>query len=158
MTKKLIVLCVILAGASSLVGQTAPPKALTIRDQVYKALGGKVIRAEISPAFPENSLVQRIDLTVDRNGVTSRAYIEYFIDEKLNILQRKLYGSDNRVLWSATAPTMTEQERIEGWGKCIDECRRVYNRQTRRSRARYALCALACDQIFDPNWFGDPIR
>jgi hypothetical protein len=158
MTKKSIVLCLLIASVFLFVSQTLPKKALSIKVQVNQALGGKVIRVEPNNSLPEDSLVQRVTLVVDKNGVQSRAYMEYTIDENLNILQRRLFGSNNSVLWSAAAVAMSPEERANRWGDCIEECKRDARRLPRRNRARiYAMCASACDLFYDPA-YGPPLE
>jgi hypothetical protein len=152
MLKRTAVVCLVFMATLLLAGQTAPKKRLSVRDQVNQALGGKVIRVEPNNTFPDDSLVQRITLVVDRKGVQSRATMEYFIDENLNILKRRLYGANNAVLWSLETPTMSEEERIAGWNNCIEECKRAYprGRSGRRHRG-YILCAGSCDLIYMPD-------
>jgi hypothetical protein len=149
MTKKLIVLCVILAGASSLVGQTAPPKALTIRDQVNKALGGRVIRVEPNPAYPESSPTQRVTLIVEKNGIQSRAYMDYTFEGELKIVHRRLYGSNNAVLWSLNTESF-EAEPVPDRTTCVKQCLRSCSGLGSREKRRkcLAVCIGSCDLIF----------
>ena len=150
MTKKLIVLCVILAGASSLVGQTAPPKVLSIRDQVNKALGGKVIRVEANAAYPESSPTQRLTLIVDKNGVRSRAYMDYMFEGELKIVHRRLYGANNAVLWSLSTETMVEADSPYDRTTCVKECYVSCSGTGNRDKRRrcLAVCIGSCDLIF----------
>jgi len=87
--------------------------------------------------------------------------MEYTVDENLNIRQRRLFGSNNSVLWSAAAAAMTEEERLNGWYDCIEGCKRSALRAPRRKRARiYAFCASSCDLFYDPAYSTplDPIK
>ena len=151
MLKRTAVVFLVFMATLLLAGQTTPKKRLSVRDQVNQALGGKVIRVEPNNTFPDDSLVQRITLVVDRKGVQSRATMEYFIDEDLNILKRLLYGANNTVLWSLVTLAMSEEERLAGWSNCIEECKRAYPKRRGRRNHGYILCAGSCDLIYMPD-------
>jgi hypothetical protein len=156
-----ILLGMTLAWTSFLSGQTAPPKALSVRDQVNKALGGKVIRVAYNPAYPASSPTQRLTLTVDRNGAQSTAYIDYTVEGDLKVVHRRLYGGNNAVLWSLASPAV-EAEPTVGYDKrqcyidCQLDCRTLPD--PKMKRGCLVVCLGSCDLIFDYPRSSGPIK
>jgi hypothetical protein len=156
-----LALGVSLAGVFPAAGQTAPPKALSVRDQVNKALGGKVIRVAYNPAYPASSPTQRLTLTVDRNGIQSSAYMDYTVEGDLKVIHRRLYGTNQAVLWSLATPTV-EAEPTIGYDKrqCVLECQLDCRTlpDPKAKRGCLVVCLGSCDLIFDYPRSSGPIK
>lgn len=164
MTNKPVLVCLVLVLALMLalpiLAQAPVKKPLSIRDQVNQALGGKVVRVEENAAYPEDSLVQRITLIVEKNGTQTRASMDYRFDKTSKIVERRLYGPDNRVLWSLnTVAQMTTAERDEGYNRCIDECERSCGGRRRNKRLKcLAVCGGSCELLYYYDAYGNPLK
>jgi hypothetical protein len=125
-------------------------------EQMHQILGGKGVRVEQNFTYPEDSLVQRVTFIVNQKGAQVRFFMDYLFNEEGDkILERRLYGADNRVLCSASslpaAAVMTEREQMDAWLKCVDDCWEATRRNPRRERRRrFSLCIASCDLIYFP--------
>jgi hypothetical protein len=146
MLKKAMVLISVLWSAQ-LFGQLPIKTASSIRDQVNQALGGRVIGVEANYSYSEKSPTQRVGLVVDKNGVRSKTYMDYTFDENLKILHRRLYGSNNAVIWSLAAPSMlTDPSPKDPYVRCLMECAARCARLPQEQRYRcQVLCVGVCD-------------
>jgi hypothetical protein len=163
MTKKPVLVCLVLVLALTLVlsvmAQAPTKKPSSIRDRVNQALGGKVIRVEENKAYPEESLVQRVTLIVEKSGAQTRAYMDYRFDKTGKIVERRLYGSDNRVLWSLdVVASMTQEERDEGYRKCIDGCERSCIGRRRPRLRCLGICSGSCELLYYYDAYGNPLK
>jgi hypothetical protein len=155
MTKKSIVVCLLFASVFLSASQVARKRLLSPMEQMHQILGGKGVRVEQNFTYPEDSLVQRVTFIVNQKGAQVRFFMDYLFNEEGDkILERRLYGADNRVLWSATAAVMTREEREAAYLKCVDDCWRSTRRGRKRNRSRdFAFCSGACDLIYYPTGF-----
>lgn len=153
MTKKSIVVCLFLASVFLPASEVARKRHLSPMEQMHQILGGKGVRVEQNFTYPEDSLVQRVTFIVDQKGAQVRFFMDYrFNEEGDKILERRLYGADNRVLWSATVEEMTREERIDAFVKCMDECWRATRRGPKRNRSNnFRFCVGACDLFYFPS-------
>jgi hypothetical protein len=164
MTKKPVLVCLVLVLALTLVLPVTPQapvkKPLSIRDKVNQALGGKVVRVDENTTYPEDSLVQRVTLIVEKNGTQTRASMDYRFDKTGKIVERRLYGSDNRVLWSMDAVAMlTAEERADGYNKCLEGCERSCGGGRRAKRLRcLAVCGGSCELLYYYDAYGNPLK
>jgi len=156
MKTKSIVVCLFLASVFLSASQFAQKRLLSPMEQMHQILGGKGVRVEQNFTYPEDSLVQRVTFIVNQKGAQVRFFMDYLFNEEGDkILGRRLYGADNRVLWSASslpaAAVMTERERNDAYLKCVDDCWTSTRRMPKRQRSRaFAFCAGACDLIYYP--------
>ena len=152
MKTKSIVVCLFLASVFLSASQFAQKRLLSPMEQMHQILGGKGVRVEQNFTYPEDSLVQRVTFIVNQKGAQVRFFMDYLFNEEGDkILERRLYGADNRVLWSATVEEMTREERIDAFVKCMDECWRATRRGLKRNRSRdFRFCVGACDLFYYP--------
>lgn len=164
MTKRSVLLCLVLGLVSTLVlsvlAQDPVKKPLSVRDRVNQALGGKVVRVDENTTYPEDSLVQRVTLIVEKNGTQTRAYMDYRFDTAGKIAERRLLGADNRVLWSTDpVASMTAAERADGYNKCLDGCERSCAGRRRARRLRcLAVCGGSCELLYYYDAYGNPLK
>ena len=94
--------------------------------------------------------MQRMTLIVDQKGVRARFYMGYLFDENDTIVLRRLFGADNRVLWSATSQALEpERDIYDAWIDCVLDCYEMYKRKPRRERKRLVVfCMGACDLMY----------
>jgi hypothetical protein len=152
MKTKSIVVCLFLASVFLSASQFAQKRLLSPMEQMHQILGGKGVRVEQNFTYPEDSLVQRVTFIVNQKGAQVRFFMDYLFNEEGDkILERRLYGADNRVLWSASAAVMTQRERMDAWLKCVDDCWEATRRNPRRQRKRaFVACIGSCDLIYYP--------
>jgi hypothetical protein len=157
MKTKSIVVCLFLASAFLSASELAQKRLLSPMQQMHQILGGKGVRVEQNYTYPEDSLVQRVTFIVNQKGAQVRFFMDYLFNEEGDkIRERRLYAFDNRVLWSASVETMTREERVDAYAKCVDECWDMYKKRPRRQRSRlFAFCVGACDLMYFPE--GDPV-
>jgi len=163
MTNKPVLVCLVLVLALMLVlpvtAQAPAKKPLSIRDRVNQALGGKVVRVDENTTYPEDSLVQRVTLIFEKSGAQTRAYMDYRFDKTGKIAGRRLYGADNRVLWSLDAvASMTQEERDEGYNKCLDSCERTCTGRRRPRLRCLAVCGGSCELLYYYDAYGNPLK